>query len=201
MSASASAPSAAPTIPPTKTPDAKILSDLDTVNEKISLCSSMLEPLTSVSQVNQPGNESLLAIIGFLEACVPRVRDLVEAGMTGALKEDTVVKCLAINDSLCQVLELVEHPEKCEPPPASKTPEPDSGDVTDQFDAFAIEENDDNAGQKKPAASTSPTLEDLLSVPNDAPPATAPNNDSSTKQNDEFDDFFGERMDTTKNFD
>jgi len=38
--------------------------------------------------------------------------------MTGALAEDTVVKCLTVNDSLCQVLELVEHPEKCEAAPA-----------------------------------------------------------------------------------
>jgi hypothetical protein len=49
------------------------------------------------------------------------VRELIEAGMSGALKEDTVVKCLAVNDSLCQVLEYVEHPETCLPSVASMT--------------------------------------------------------------------------------
>jgi len=216
---------AAPSIQPTQTPDAKILSDLATVIEKINLCTSMLQPLTSPSQIDQ--NESLLTIIGFLEACVPRVRELVEAGMTGALAEDTVVKCLTVNDSLCQVLELVEHPEKCEAVPAgaaaavavAKKPDAD-------FDAFGIDDDydifgDEDDAEKKPAPVAAPAasvdadvdvatsaLDELLLTPADVPvpvpaPAAATNTASasaSAPETDEFDDFFGERMSNNKTF-
>jgi len=110
----------------------------------------MLQPLTTPSQLDQ--DESLLTIIGFLEACLPRVRELIEAGMTGALAEDTVVKCLTVNDSLCQVLEFVEHPETCQGDPAvdKETKEPQlqnqnqvDGSV-DNFDAFGIGDDDDD---------------------------------------------------------
>ena len=102
----------------TTDPNTKILSDLSTVSEKIALCQSMLIPLSSVDEIYN--NESLLSIIGFLEACVPRVRELINIGiMSGGndddneviLKEETMTVCLNVNDDLCKVLEDVEHPE------------------------------------------------------------------------------------------
>lgn len=211
MSEFASIPSnPEPSIPPTQTPDAKILSDLATVVDKINLCSSMLQPLTSTSQIEQ--EESLLAIIGFLEACVPRVRELIEAGMTGALAEDTVVKCFTVNDSLCQVLEFVEHPEKCEPAPAQRNPDPDVDVPVGSFDAFGITDDNDlnlfggkdtstrtDDADKKPMASAPATtsaassaLEDLLLTPTEAPTTTT--TDAATFNEQEFDDFFNDRV-------
>mmetsp|Transcript_4445 Transcript_4445/g.8550 ORF Transcript_4445/g.8550 Transcript_4445/m.8550 type:complete len:296 (+) Transcript_4445:143-1030(+) len=157
---------AQPSIPPTQLPDTKVLQDLSTVIEKINLCTTMLHPLNSTQEVDQ--DESLLTIIGFLEACVPRVRELIEAGMTGALQEDTVVKCLAVNDSLCQVLEFVEHPEKCVAVAAAvrgegvgvggdgggskdvqrnqqtQTQGQPKDDLVQEFDAFGITDDDDD---------------------------------------------------------
>ena len=196
-----SKPAAAPSIPPTQTPDAKILTDLASVVEKINLCTSMLQPLTHTSQVDE--NDSLLTIIGFLEACVPRVRELVEAGMTGALDEDTVVKCLAVNDSLCQVLEFVEHPEKCNASPASASAAVEA--PIEPFDAFGIADDGDLFGDedKKPKATVpsttsavaSSTLDDLLSAPGDdllsSPSGTAQTNGGNIDEK-EFDDFFKE---------
>ena len=112
----------------TTDPNTKILSDLSTVSEKIALCQSMLIPLSSVDEIYN--NESLLSIIGFLEACVPRVRELINIGiMSGGnnnssssnddddnneviLKEETMTVCLNVNDDLCKILDDVEHPER-----------------------------------------------------------------------------------------
>ena len=212
MSTSASA---APSIPPTSTPDSKILSDLATVIEKINLCTSMLYPLTSTYQIDQ--DESLLTIIGFLEACCPRVRELIEAGMTGALQEDTVVKCLTVNDLLLQVLEFVEHPETCNPKEEEEVKEEDQKveAVVDNFDAFGIMDEDDllDDFDSKPAATSSSTVEetakektnhldDLLLAPVPEPVSnatttsttaetTTPKEDTTT---DDFDDFFNSRV-------
>lgn len=183
----------APSIPRTQTPDAKILSDLATVIEKINLCTEMLGPLTSSYQVDQ--DESLLVVVGFLESCVPRVRDLVEAGMTGALGEDTVVKCLTVNDSLCKVLELVEHPEKCDPAPTTvPSTSTSTNEVMDSFDAFGIADEVDLLDSKPSAAASVPaaassTLDDLLMTPNTVP-APAPAAKPATAEEKEFEDLF-----------
>ena len=52
-------------------PDEKIKSDLSTVSEQITLCQSMLVNAGPLSSIQQ--NEALLTVIGFLEACVPRM--------------------------------------------------------------------------------------------------------------------------------
>ncbi|GFH55315.1 hypothetical protein CTEN210_11791 [Chaetoceros tenuissimus] len=205
-------PSAAPSIPPTSTPDSKILSDLATVIEKINLCTSMLYPLTSTYEIDQ--DESLLTIIGFLEACCPRVRELIEAGMTGALQEDTVVKCLTVNDLLLQVLEFVEHPETCNQKEEVKEDKKVEA-VVDDFDAFGIMDEDDllDDFDSKPAAASSSVeetakaektttnhLDDLLLAPVPEPVSnttstsadtTKPKEDTTT---DDFDDFFNSRV-------
>jgi len=49
-------------------------------------------------------NEALLGVVGFLEACAPRMVELVEAAAQGALLEETLMKCLEVNDRLLKVL-------------------------------------------------------------------------------------------------
>jgi hypothetical protein len=184
-----------PSIPPTQVPDTKVLQDLSTVIEKINLCTTMLHPLNSTEQVDQ--DESLLTIIGFLEACVPRVRELIEAGMTGALKEDTVVKCLAVNDSLCQVLEFVEHPEKCLPAAAAAGGGANNGSSnikTDQkkqqkdssfqeFDAFGITDDDFFATSLDANDSKLPAKKDTSTT------ATVPPGTQNTKKSSALEDL------------
>lgn len=79
--------------------------------------------------------------------------------MTGALAEDTLTKCLMVNDSLCQVLEFVEHPERCQGATATDSDDDDDNDDNDverhekddlknpspvnDFDAFGIGDDDD----------------------------------------------------------
>ena len=118
----ASGPSSNPS-PAIMDADTKILSDLSTVNEKITLCHSMLTNIHHTSEIDT--NEPLLTIIGFLEACVPRVRELIDIGMNSSgggrggvaslLKEETLTKCFQVNDDLCKILEDVEHPENVIP--------------------------------------------------------------------------------------
>ena len=82
-------------------PDTKVMSDLDTLTEQITLCSEMLKE--KQGKVDD-SDEALLGVIGFLEACAPRMVELVEAAAQGELKESTLMKCLEINDRLHKVL-------------------------------------------------------------------------------------------------
>ena len=81
----------------------KLESDLVVVVEKIKLCREMLPESPGIES-----DEVLAEIVGFLEACKPRVVELVEAGMNGVLSEETLGKCLAINDALIRTLEAEE---------------------------------------------------------------------------------------------
>jgi len=91
--------------------DSKILKDLATLVDQIKLCYSMLRP-SDGSKVHIDSNDALLSVIGFLEACVPRMIELIDAGAQGALAEETMVKCLEVNDALCQTLENLDTPLK-----------------------------------------------------------------------------------------
>jgi hypothetical protein len=98
-----------PTTPPSRTmvdPDEKIMHDLSTLSDQILLCQSMLSATTTASSTTP--DEALLTVIGYLEACVPRMIDLIEAAAQGALKETTFEECLLMNDKLTNVLADVE---------------------------------------------------------------------------------------------
>ncbi|EJK68777.1 hypothetical protein THAOC_10014 [Thalassiosira oceanica] len=87
-------------------PDVKVQSDLSALSEQISLVRSMLKlagPLSSIKE-----DEALLAVIGFLEACAPRMVELIEAAAGGSLGEKTFEECLVVNDRLTAVLADVE---------------------------------------------------------------------------------------------
>lgn len=66
--------------------DTKILSDLKVVNDKIDLCRTMLVQ----HNYNYKENDALLQVIGYLEACVPRMVELIEnCATSNLLAEDT----------------------------------------------------------------------------------------------------------------
>lgn len=188
-------------------PDEKVKRDLETVQEKIKLAASMLEPLNSSAEVDS--NEALLSVIGFLEACLPRVRELVEAGMGGALQENTLIKCLAINDNLLQVLEYVEKPQLCVNKDV-KANKSSTAPPTEEFHTFGISDDDDDfsdfmdAGDSKlPAQSTShknnntsppSTFDDLLLAHDiQEKKLNTASGSSATHSPDDFHDFFGEQ--------
>ena len=169
-------------------PDQKILKDLSTLTEQISLCKTLMSNLAPGESIES--SDALLTVIGFLEACVPRMVELIEAGSAGAFDDGdgTLVKCLEVNDELVNILKDVDEgtPGKTE-----------GNDVTSQpntleevnFGSFKIEDDDENGtddltvkedNTKRPGAAA---LEDLLSTPN-----------TQDNEKDPFDDFLGERM-------
>eukprot|EP00968_Pinguiococcus_pyrenoidosus_P005131 scaffold331_cov243-Pinguiococcus_pyrenoidosus.AAC.12 len=79
---------------------AKLDKDLLAVAEKIKLCRDILPDSKGISE-----DEVLAEVIGFLEACKPRMVTLVEAGMGGELSEQLLGKCLIVNDALLHTLE------------------------------------------------------------------------------------------------
>lgn len=76
----------------------KILDDLQTVSKQINLCKSLFTHNQSSSDY------TLLNAIEFLQLCSPRMIELIEAGSQGFLSEETVIKCLEVNDELCKTL-------------------------------------------------------------------------------------------------
>ena len=60
---------------------------------------------TASSDINDDdANEALLTVIGFLEACVPRMVELIEAAAQGALSPETFEECFVVNDKLTNAL-------------------------------------------------------------------------------------------------
>ena len=96
--------------------DVKVLTDLSTLEEQIDLCQTMLSAERDVDS-----DEALLAVIGFLEACVPRMVELIQAGMQGALREKALEKCFLVNDRLCRTLEDCDEPDPSKRTGKSKT--------------------------------------------------------------------------------
>ena len=117
---------------PSNNADTKILADLETLSAKMDACDGILRPGGTLVE-SVPKTEATLEIIGFLEACAPRMVELVEAAAQGALSEPVLMKCLEVNDRLTKNLSdidkisLVEAEES-----ASLTATPSE----DAFDAF-----------------------------------------------------------------
>jgi len=86
------------------------------VAEHVSLLESMLP--------NSPGirdDEAMSEVVGFLEACRPRLANLVEVGLAGGLGDaDTVAHLLAVNDAVQQVLADEAASEHRPPPPPAQ---------------------------------------------------------------------------------
>ena len=92
---------------PVATPDTtdaadimKLREDLHALSEKIKLCKEMLPESPGIEQ-----DETLAEVVGFLEACQPRMVDLIEAGMQGMLGEELFSFALHVNDDLNKTLE------------------------------------------------------------------------------------------------
>jgi hypothetical protein len=94
----------------TTTADSKVLGDLSVLEEQINLCAEMLAMHDKTRNVAGSSDEALLGVIGFLEACAPRMVELVEAAAQGALQEGTLIKCLEVNDRLTKTLGDCAHP-------------------------------------------------------------------------------------------
>jgi hypothetical protein len=150
--------------------DDKIVTDLEVVENKIKQCESLMIGSDL---------EMLLATVGFLEACAPRMIELVEAAAQGALSEHVLVKCLDVNDKLQKLLDDVDRD-----PPGSR------GAATSTATA---------SPSAAAAAAAGSSDADLL-FSEDVASTTAATSDAvigKTKSEDEFDSFFNERHETS----
>jgi hypothetical protein len=165
------------------TGDAKILSDLGTLKEKMELCDSMLNPGAGDPKLSVKNSEAMLAVIGYLEACGPRMVELVEAAAAGALSEEVFAECLSVNDRLQKQLADVETAALTETgasTTAASVAAP-SGSVQEQFEDLLL----DDSGAQQPVAGAKSTGEEQ---DDSKQPALA-----KSGSNDEFDTFFTDR--------
>jgi hypothetical protein len=204
MATSAAASASTTGSTPSADADRKILRDLATVKEKMELCSALLKPDGAgapAPSFKTPGTP-LLDVIGFLEACAPRMVELVEAAAQGALGEEAFASALEINDQLQKLLADVETQALTETTAsttaaaAATANTNNSSAVEEAFDDLLLDdepvdhkanltagtkttgEDDDEEDAKKPAVAPAPA----------AAPTVEP-----TKSDDEFDDFFATR--------
>jgi len=170
--------------------DNKILSDLRTLEEKMDLCHSMLNPGADYPNLSMQ-SEAMMAVVGFLEACAPRMVELVECAATGALSEEVFAECLSINDRLQKMLDDVDVTALNETPASttmasagSSAPvgDYDDDDVTNKLDDLLI--GDFSIGSPPPVGKTTGEDDDDEKVPAAVP---------KTSSDDEFDNFFAGR--------
>lgn len=170
--------------------DAKILADLETVKEKMDLCENMLRPGDGSPTPSLKNNEALLSVIGFLEACGPRMVELVEAAAQGALSEEVLMECLSVNDRLLKLLSDIDTYAFTETPASTTTASAPKQSVEDSFNDLLL---DDDQNTSPPPARD---LLDLKEGSDRKMSAEGGSKKPSAQEKDDFDDFFAERTGT-----
>jgi len=94
----------------TVTADVKISKDLLVLKEKMELLESMLHPVDfSSPKLSVFTNEAIRVVIGYLDACAPRMIELVEACTSqDVVSEENLCDVLACNDRLQELLSDVD---------------------------------------------------------------------------------------------
>lgn len=189
--------------------DTKISNDLAVLKEKMNLLDSMIHPTdSSVPRLSVKTNEAVRSVVGYLDACGPRMIELVTACMSsqqdGVLSEAVFGDVLACNDRLQKLLGdvdtllLTETPASTTAASAATATAPASEDLlTDQFGDLLL--GDDNnpfaedtatlvatAGAKTTGEDEEDAKQPAAAAPVAAPPAPP-------AEKDPFDDFFAER--------
>jgi hypothetical protein len=171
--------------------DAKIQEDLETVKEKIDLCTAMLNPGADDPNYSIKSNDAMLAIVGFLEACTPRMVELIEVASTGILSEDIFAECLSVNDLLRKVLAEVETAALTETDASTTTASAPASSVQEQFEDLLLGD-DSNSDLKPPAVAGTKSTGEEDDDNDDDDDAKQPGIQPS-RSADEFDAFFTER--------
>jgi len=125
---------------------AKLKGDLDVVAEKVALCNEMVPNSPGVAN----GDDALAEVVGFLEACRPRMLQLIDAGSRGALNDELLGFALKVNDDLAKALDNEErraannqHGEQ-QPPSQQQVPAP--------LAELSIDDDDDDADLQRGGA-------------------------------------------------
>jgi len=186
---------------PTMQADTKISNDLAILKEKMNLLDSMIFPTdSSAPKLSVKTNEAVRSVVGYLDACGPRMIELVTACMSrdGVMSEEVFGDVLACNDRLQKLLGdvdtllLVETPASttaASAVAAAAAAAPTSEDLTDQFGDLLLGDENPFAEPDVPTAGAKTTGEE---EEEDEKPAAAP----AASEKDPFDDFFAERTGT-----
>ena len=168
--------------------DTKILQDLETLREKMDLCEAMLHPPAGDPVPSLKTSDAMLAVVGFLEACAPRMVELVEAAAQGALSEDVFAQCLDVNDRLQKQLADIETAAITETSAATTTASASavSDVLQDQFDDLLLDDTPTMTGTGKSTGEEEDDDDDNQKI------GKLPGVKQSDS-NDEFDDFFATR--------
>jgi hypothetical protein len=175
----------------------KILRDLGVLREKMDLCYTMLHPGADSPTLSVNSSEAMMAVVGFLEACTPRMLELVEAATSGALSERVFEEVLHCNDRLQKLLADVETAALTETSASTTVASASGGAIHDQFDDLLLSDDFDVGTSGAPTTGTpssggagfKSTGEDDDDEMDSKPPAIA-----KTSSNDEFDAFFATRQ-------
>lgn len=165
----------------------KILRDLGVLRDKMDLCNTMLNPGADSPTLSVNTSEAMMAVVGFLEACSPRMLELVEAATSGALSEQVFEEVLHCNDRLQKLLTDVETAALTETA-ASTTAASAGGGIQNQFDDLLLGDDDDLGVKETSSGGYKSTGEDDDDT-DSKPPAI-----EQTPSNDEFDAFFATRQ-------
>ena len=201
--------------------DTKISGDLAVLREKMNLLDSMLNPPDAAApRLSVRTDEAVRAVIGYLDACAPRMIELVTActSRMGVLSEEVFGEVLESNDRLQKLLAdvdtriLTETTASTTVAAAAASSTGASPDLADQFGDLLLgnDGGEDLFADASPpvapagAKTTGETSEDFFGDAVAAPPAAAPppvpptptGGGGAAAAADPFDDFFAERAES-----
>ena len=169
--------------------DAKILADLEIVKEKMDLCEKMLRPGDGSPTPSLKHDEALLTVIGFLEACGPRMVELVEVATQGALSEELLMECLSVNDRLLKLLADIDTYAITETPASTTAASAPKKTEEDEINDLLLGDDDDD----KEVRTTPPgDLLDILDDSDSKMPAEKDSKKPSPQLKGDFDAFLSD---------
>ena len=127
----------------------KLEEDLNSVQEKVTLYCDLL------AAGLDRGDETILEVVAFLDACSERMSDVIEAGTQGYLNEDLFALSLRVHDAMLQTLEA--HKSGTIPPPSVSQPIPKAHPPKSPFSLLDLDDDEvsqDFAALKPPSAVT-----------------------------------------------
>jgi hypothetical protein len=204
--------------------DTKISNDLVVLKEKMDLLETMIDPPDASSpRLSVKTDEAVRSVAGYLDACGPRMIELVTAcsAREGVVSEAVFGEVLAQNDRLQNLLTDFDARLLAETSASASVAAPSSAAeaaastaasdlLTEQFgdlllgneDPFAEAHGSTNKAGAKTTGETSEDFDDTFfaAAPGLAPPASASPAPSAPASalpapKDPFDDFFAERTD------
>ena len=175
--------------------DTKIEADLVVVEEKLDLCGSLLNPGQGAARPSIHTDETVKAVIGFLEASAPRLVELISAD-PGLLGEAVLVHCFEVQERVTKMLEQVETLALTETTASTTAAAPAPATTSEPEFLLSLENNPGNVTSAPTGNAKTTGEEDPFGNVVSAPPASAapPSSTAKADESSDFDDFFAGRQ-------